>query len=249
MYKVLLADDEQVICEGLKALIDWENLGFNVCGAARNGAELLEYAKKFGPDLIITDIKMPVMGGLEALAELRRSGSLTEVLLLSGYAEFEYARNAIELGSCGYMMKPVDDDELVRHLRRISARLARGADAGRDAPLKIETGADMGVINDVIGYIKNKYDEKITLRTAAERFYLNTAYLGQLFKRKTGVSFNDYISQLRMNRAKQLLLTTQKCISEIASEIGYDDPNYFSAKFAKTEGTTPREYRLKGGVA
>ena len=516
MFKVLLADDEKVICEGLKALIDWGALGFEICGVAKNGLEVVALYEKLLPDLVITDIKMPKLSGLEAIAQIKERGFEPEFMLLTGYAEFEYARSALEQGSSGYMVKPVDDQELIEKLKKAAQKLedseeeqnkreaeylwnvcskrdetfeevpklilpdilytiiliepvvqienlevstfealnaaltvnfneftanyktdplygeiiamkkygfdfknrimpvktgylaficadaediypffkslsdkytdvrflisetaqslysiydsylslddcrrqyfyaqkkrriiagqsAAALDSDKFEPLDVESivtnltlgkideaqnalvhakeqmaekryalpiieayinlfttrlmlfmdeafylgqeiyqtgdrlktllrqidlldlisalmkillltndllqnsakNADMGIIKDVTVYLKERFTEKITLKTVAERFFINAAYLGQLFKRKTGVSFHDYLLKLRMEKAKQLLVATNKSISEISNEVGFDDPNYFSASFGKIEGITPREYKKR----
>jgi two-component system, response regulator YesN len=124
MYKVILVDDEKSICEGLQRMIQWEQYGFEVCDAARNGEEALCKIKMHIPDLIVTDIRMPYMNGLQLIEHVRNSDFRDmEFIVLSGYAEFEYARQAIKNGVTSYLLKPVDEDELYALLENIRAKI------------------------------------------------------------------------------------------------------------------------------
>ncbi|MBW7456550.1 response regulator, partial [Paenibacillus sepulcri] len=125
MYKVLIADDEPTIREGLRTLIEWELYGYEVVDTAANGQEALRKAAHHSPDLIIADIRMPGMSGLELVEALRKNGSTLHVLILSGYADFDYAKKAISLQIDGYMLKPVDEDELIEYLEVLRTTLER----------------------------------------------------------------------------------------------------------------------------
>ncbi|MCC3374987.1 response regulator transcription factor [Cohnella sp. REN36] len=123
MYGVLIVDDESTIREGLEALIEWEDAGFRVIGAAANGKEALRLYRAYRPDLMIVDIRMPGMNGLELIQQLRREEERVHVLVLSGYADFGYAKLAIHLGVDGYLLKPVDEDELTASLAAVKTAL------------------------------------------------------------------------------------------------------------------------------
>ncbi|GGD51575.1 response regulator transcription factor [Paenibacillus nasutitermitis] len=123
MYKVLIADDEPTIREGLRTLIEWDKFGYRVVDTAANGKEALEKAALHSPDLIIADIRMPGMSGLELIEKLRQKESSLHVLILSGYADFDYAKKAISLQIDGYMLKPVDEDELIEYLVQLGKTL------------------------------------------------------------------------------------------------------------------------------
>lgn len=118
MFKTLVIDDEPLIREGLKTIIDWTEQGFEICGEAANGREGLAKVHALQPDLLILDLEMPVIGGLELLAELRKVGNKVQVLILTGYSEFVYAQKAINLGVLGYILKPIDEEELIRELKK-----------------------------------------------------------------------------------------------------------------------------------
>ncbi|OBZ16560.1 hypothetical protein A7975_01140 [Bacillus sp. FJAT-26390] len=125
MHKVLIVDDEPMIREGLQTLVDWGKYGFAVVGAASNGREAVEKHAALGPDLILIDIRMPGMDGLQAIEEIRKTDAVCHFLILSGYAEFDYAKQAIAHNVDGYILKPIDEDELESYVERISTRLQK----------------------------------------------------------------------------------------------------------------------------
>ncbi|WP_028611350.1 response regulator transcription factor [Paenibacillus harenae] len=125
MNKVLIVDDEPMIREGLTTLIDWEKHGFAVAGTAANGREAVEKHKELRPDLILIDIRMPGMDGLSAIEEVRKTDAACHILILSGYADFNYAKQAISHSVDGYILKPIDEDELEAYVERIGGQLTR----------------------------------------------------------------------------------------------------------------------------
>lgn len=135
MYKIVLVDDEPSIREGLAELLDWESLGYCISGSAASGKEALSLNARIRPDLMIVDIRMPGMDGMELIRELKKEEADVRVLVLSGYADFNYARQAIALGVDNYMLKPVDEDELADNLRAIKRTLDE-REAKREAEIR-----------------------------------------------------------------------------------------------------------------
>lgn len=128
MFSILIVDDEPMIRAGLQTLIDWEQYGFKIVGAAMNGKEAMSKYAELAPDLIIIDIRMPVMDGLQVIEEIRKTDSLCRFLILSGYADFEYAKRAIVGQVDGYILKPVDEEEMITELTRIRFHLQKQAE-------------------------------------------------------------------------------------------------------------------------
>lgn len=123
MLKVLLVDDEPFITQGLLMLIDWEKEGYEVVGTASDGEEAYEYVKNNSVDLVVTDIKMPRMNGIEFLAKIRQEGfAEIEVIILSGYKDFEYAMEGMKYGCAGYVLKPVEKNEITSLIRKIAQK-------------------------------------------------------------------------------------------------------------------------------
>ena len=129
MIKVLVVEDEELIRRGIVLTVDWASLGCVVAGEASNGEEGLELAEKCGPALIITDLKMPKMDGIEMLRRLRARGSTAQVIILTAYDTFQYAQSALRLGAADYLLKPFRDGELEQAISRLRPRL-EGADPG-----------------------------------------------------------------------------------------------------------------------
>ncbi|OXS75807.1 response regulator transcription factor [Domibacillus enclensis] len=123
MRSVLIVDDEPMIREGLRTLIDWEKYGYEVAGLARNGKEGYKKFQSLKPDLIIADIKMPEMDGITLLENIRDQNKRTRFILLSGYADFDYAKRAISCGAEAYLLKPIDEEELIDKLIELQASL------------------------------------------------------------------------------------------------------------------------------
>lgn len=132
MFKLLICDDEQPIRSWLAKIIDWRKLGFELCGEAEDGNEALEKILKLKPDLVMLDIRMPGLSGVEVLKETYKKNLSAEkrphFLILSGFSEFEYAQQAMNYGATGYFVKPVDEDLLEEKVREIAARLNKARD-------------------------------------------------------------------------------------------------------------------------
>ena len=127
MINVLLVDDEAIVREGIKHLIDWNNLGFCICGEAANGEEAIEKIKKYQPGLVLLDIRMPKLYGTDLIAKVREDGFTGDFIILSGYSDFQYAQTALHYGAAFYLTKPIDEKELIDAVlsvkKRIEARM------------------------------------------------------------------------------------------------------------------------------
>ncbi len=176
MYSVILIDDEMMIREGLKLIVDWEQHGFRVIGEAKDGLSGAKLIKKENPDLILVDIRMPGLTGLELLEDVRNHGYQGEVIILTGYSEFEYAREALRLDVSSYLLKPIDEDELCSQLEVIKTKL----DAVELAKLKKDDMA-IGIRNsvcrkvifeDAISEQEEKNLEDDAFLTARDRYHV-----------------------------------------------------------------------------
>lgn len=250
MYKVLLVDDEPAICKGLQVLIEWNVYGFEVGGYALSGEEALSMAAGSQFDLVITDIRMPGMDGIELIRCMKERKYPTRVIILSGYKDFEYAQAALEYGVRRYVLKPVSESTLVQALEGIRMEIVETAlSVPLDhPPLPAPAGVSQNVpsnptIDAIVRYIKDHCFEEISLKSISRRFYLNPAYLGRLFKNTKGIHFNDFVVDCRIDRAARLLLDEGLMVYEVSEKAGYKDINYFSRLFKSRKGVTPSEYR------
>lgn len=175
MLKVLIADDEQLICRLVQILADWETLGMEVVGTAENGLEALEKIENLQPDILITDIRMPGLSGLELIEEAKRCKPDLEVMIISGYAHFEYAQSAIKFGVGNYLLKPIKKEELMSTLRMLGDRcLARQEGALKDSRSRESRQRDMeriraGLVRDVL----NRETGELTRETLREEYYFD----------------------------------------------------------------------------
>lgn len=374
MLKVIIVDDEPYIVQGLSMIIDWNTAGYEIIGTANDGEEALELIKSMDPDLVITDIKMPIMTGLELLEKVRVE-KITDAnfVILSGYNDFEYAKTAIRFGSIDYLVKPIDKEELLGVLERVrntTVRVERQEEAnsttGTDSYVKeflssleksgnspdeisssteikkdlmdellhaIETNqkdkieefseeffaytthSEEHLVRLAINYvifgllhlavaidsdinqkeiltnilsstldsdthtetdssnitsaflefgeylvqlrgnqsqnslslveedIRTRYMENLTLKELGKKYFINSAYLGQIFKKQYGESFKDYLNRVRMIKAEELLLNSDLKIHDIAEQVGYGDVDYFINRFILYAGCTPAKFR------
>lgn len=371
MIKVFLVEDEFVVRQGIKNNIDWAGHGYEFCGDASDGEMAYPMIKAAKPDIVITDIKMPFMDGIELSRLIKEELPNTEIIILSGYEEFEYAKESIKIGVAQYLTKPISGDDLLKELDILSAKILEKqsvksiselmslAEKLKEKPQEqnddflsssvdhsqmdrerfrnfLRTGNskdteefvkmhldELGpeafksivfrqymmmdayffvsefveeihcdkkeieafdisnkslqtsegainyitriikkaivlrentagnihndVVKEVISFIEKNYaDDELSLNTVAEYVGFSPNHLSTVFTKETGNNFIKYLTDYRMNKAKELLKCTSKRSSEISVEVGYKDPHYFSSLFKKTQGVTPTQYRGKG---
>ena len=239
MVRVVIVDDEPIIRNGLCHLIS-RLPDFTVTETLKNGKEAVPAILKAPPDIIVSDIVMPQMDGIEMVRLLRESDIKSEIILLSGYREFEYAQSAIHYGVFDYINKPVNHNLLVDTLNRVVVKLGPRSEDG-------DPGVEYGrQIQEIIAYMQQNYDKDISIRQISKIFYINESYLSRIFKEKTGVNFTNYLTQIRMNKAQSLLSQGSYCVYEVAEMVGYVSPKYFAKIFRKVTGKTPHQFKSGG---
>lgn len=239
-YRVLLVDDEVTIREGFKNLFDWNAHGCEVVGEAADGIAAINEAERLSPDIVIMDINLPLMNGLEAIRILRKRHPKIACIIVSGYDDFEYCREALHLKIVDYILKPVDFDAFGDIIDNLKISIYREAERENASFLKNQ---DTQLIFSMTGYMQEHLTEEISLKKLAEEFHLNANYAGSIFRDKIGVNYQTYLTNLRMERAKSLLLTSEKSVSEIAEMVGYKDYRMFTKAFKKLEKIPPSQYR------
>ncbi len=238
MLTVYIADDEVWITLGLKKLLEKSGYEVWVVGTANNGLTAKEEIGTFRPDVVFTDIRMPGLTGLELLREIPQVSPDTKVVMISGYAEFSYAQEAVQHHAYDYLLKPIKAEELDRVLKNLQA------DKGDEgAPEEENVPVPDRMIDQVIGEIRNHYTEDIQLTTLASKYAVSTGRLSTMIKEQLQMNFSDYVAQLRIQRAKELLRDDSMSIQEIAEIVGYNDYFYFTKVFKKVQGISPSKYR------
>lgn len=257
LYKALIVEDEPLMRNYLYDNISHLSPRFKASAAARDGLDALPLLEDHF-DLVITDIKMPGLDGIELVKHLRQSGNDVPVILLSGYDEFEYARAGLRLGVSEYLLKPVNDDELRHALQKIAEQLDQNcgmvklpedwtsesiqrfisdcfADRNREQSQLSERAAK---------YISDHFTETITQTDVAEALGITPAYLSNIFHEEKGESYTKFLTRLRMTQAALLLKSNPDLtIQAIAEKTGYVSDKHFISVFKKFFGETPNEYR------
>ncbi len=244
MYKVIIADDEYMIKKSLTVMIERSPYNFKVVGEADDGKEAMDLVKELRPDLLITDIRMPTMDGLELIQKLQTESNLTEAIVVSGYGEFEYAQRAIRLGAIDYLLKPIKVDLVQEALKRVNEKLQLREENERETINILKNLSPK--MNYAINFIEKHFsDDSLSLPMVADHIELSTAYLSRIFKEETGTSFVHYLTKLRMERAKIILKNPYSKLYEVAFSVGYIDYPHFSKAFKKYCGVSPTEYRKR----
>ena len=240
MLKVLIVEDEELIRKGIALTVDWATLDCVVVGEAANGAEGLEKAEKCDPDLIITDLKMPQMDGIEMLERLRQAGKTTHVIILTAYDSFSYVQTALRLEAVDYLLKPFHDGDLEKAVQRVQAKLA----PKQTVLPEPKTGSGNRYVSEAIQYIKNHYQEPdISVSSVAQSLNISEGYLSHTFKKETDYTLLNYLTRYRIHKAMELLRQGRLKVYEVAEAVGYRDIAYFSATFKKVAGMSPSEYQ------
>lgn len=237
MIELYLADDERWVLMGLRKLIQKSGLPYRVMGEADNGLSAIKELRMLRPQVLFTDIRMPGLTGLELIQTIAKEKMNIQTVLISGYADFEYARTALRSGVFDYILKPIKEEELFD----ILSRLAKKFQTEQLSEEEIIIG-DYG-ISEIVQEIQNNYTKDISLQQLAEKYGISSGYLSALLKKELGVSFSKYITSKRMQFARELLKDSRLSIDSVAQQTGYHDYFYFTKVFKETHGISPSKYR------
>jgi len=253
MYKVLVVEDEERIRKGLVYLVDWMALRCIVVGEAANGREGAALIRSLQPDIVVTDVRMPFASGIEMLEQSRGSWD-GEVIIMSGYDEFEYAKKAISLGVAEYFLKPLDPDELAQAVRKIAGRLEVKRTLKKLEGLQ-RPNTDMLPLDGMsirppknrhvaamIEHVQAHYADKLSITDLSESLGASVSYLNAKFKEETGYTFNDFVNRYRIRKSLSLLGNTNMKVYEVAEAVGFQDYKYFIQVFKKYIGTSPMKF-------
>lgn len=237
--RVLLVDDEIMICEGFKRLFDWEAHDCEVIGEAADGMEALNQIDVLNPDIVIMDINIPIMNGLKVIKLSRMKHPEIAFVIVSGYDDFSYCREALRLQITDYILKPVNYDEFGKCIDNLKISLFQQR-ITEEKELKRQASR---TILGITRYLQKNLSQEISLAILSEEFKLNPQYISQLFKSEIGVGFLTYLTNIRLENAKKLLVSTSFSVAEVAEQCGYSDYRVFTKVFKRTEGITPSQFR------
>lgn len=247
-HSIVIVEDEEIIREGLKKSYSWEKHNIRVVGTFSNGKELLDVYDTINPDIILLDVNMPIMGGIEFLQNL--DDELVSVIILSGYNEFEYAQAAIRYRVVDYLLKPLKFQKLEKALIKAIDELemkkiyAREKDSSKLFPINVlpePKKIDSLSLKKSLEYIEENYSKKVTLEDLTMYVDRSNTHINALFNETFNVTSMEYLSRYRIQKSIELISKLKYYLYEIAEKVGFDDYKYFSQVFKKFVGQTPQE--------
>ena len=265
MIRLLIADDEKLEREALAELVQRRFEREVALEVAENGRKAADTAVLWGADLILMDIEMPGMSGLDAARAVLAQRPSCRVIFVTAYSLFQYAHEAVHLGACDYLLKPVDPDKLEASVRRAMRQIeterkleelaaarpqpeqTETEEETEDAPEESENSQTALVMAHVRRYLEDNYMFDLSLDSVGEILHISPAYLSAQFKKYQKMNFLDCLTELRINAAKELLADPFRSSAEVASMVGYEDASYFARAFKKRTGMTPTQYRRQAG--
>lgn len=255
MFSLMVVEDNPTVRRGLIYTIRKNMPWLEVVAEAADSVSATDLALRYRPEIILTDIRLPGTSGLEMIENVQKSFS-PQVVVISGYTEFEYARYALRLGAIAYLVKPIDEEELETALHHAVARICvhrNLPEPYKRAPIKkvqsqlIKDERDNSMqrwyVDQALEHIHSHYAENTSVAEIAQALNISESYLSKLFKEQTSFSLHEYRSNYRISCAAKLLTQPQYKIYEIARMVGIEDQRYFSSLFKRSMGLTPMEYR------
>lgn len=245
ILKVVIVEDEYYVRKGIIQTFDWKGLGCEIVGEASNGREGVEVIERTRPDLVIADIEMPVTDGLEMVKILKSKQCRAEFIFLTAHQKFTYVHSALKLEAMDYLLKPFRYEELEACIRKVRIKLRKVDEETAKTILLTEEELSAGnmYIKKAISYVREHYAEEILVNEVAEGLNLSEAYFCRLFKKETGYTFGQYLTNYRIHVAAGLLANFPMKVSEAAEQVGYSDSNYFSMTFKKIMDMSPSDYQ------
>ena len=242
MMKVVVVEDEALVRRGIVLTVDWAGVDCAVVGEAADGMEGLEVIRESQPDLVVTDIKMPRLDGLEMVRQLREEGNRAHVIILTAYSDFSYAQAALKLGAVDFLLKPFQDGELEEAVTRLKSRVGP---SGPQAPgLELPEEGKSKYVMEALRYIAGHYnDPDISVSSVAQDLGISEGHLSHVFKKETSRTLGSYLTDYRIHMAMELLRDCRNKVYEVAEAVGYRDITYFSSTFKRVVGLSPSEYQ------
>ena len=259
MIKTIIVEDEEILRKGLLCTVDWLSMDAVVVAACADGQEGLEAIRLHQPDVVITDIKMPVMDGLSMIENAQQEGFEFLPVVLTSYSDFDYARRSISLKVFDYLLKPVSDDKLVELMQKAAVRIDEQKRSKQAAEL-VSAGADgksvtlknMQVDNPHVKYalqrIEADWKDHLSIESIASELNISSSYLSRVFKSECGKTFLDFLNGYRVQKAVELLSTKEYRVYEVADMTGFSDYKQFHRVFKEYTSVSPTEF-VKGAGA
>lgn len=253
--KVIVVEDEEMIRKGLRYTFDWDTANCVVIDEAENGVEGLEKVLVQRPDIIVTDVTMPLMDGITMLRKASQEYYFASIIL-SGYDDFDYAKSAIDLGVIAYLLKPLDYRDLNQALSKANEAIeihnrvqmiketidTYGSEDIYKFDLISKEDIDNNYVRYLLQYIEQNYHKKISINDVVENLNKSVSYLQQKFKQFTSYTFNDYLNRYRVKESIRLMRKGDEKIYTIARDVGFSNYRYFITVFKKYTGRLPTDF-------
>lgn len=253
MRKILIVEDEKMIRQGIRVMIENSDVLYEEIHECRHGKEASEYLKENACDLVLTDIKMPFMDGIELTAWMREhldAEQMPIIVVISGYGEYEYVRMAMKQGAIDYLLKPVDREELKRILWQAEEswqkrRPEPGGGVGSEGRI---SPVNQRKMQEAVSYLYRNYARPVDMAEVSNHISMNYTMFSAEFKKYTGQKFSAWLNRLRIEKAKKLILDSDLKLNEVGVKVGFEDAARFTKVFREETGMTPsmyREYSMK----
>lgn len=257
---VLIVDDQPEVVQGMVSGVNWQLLLIDRVFLAYSVKEAKKIFEKETIDILLCDIEMPPTNGFELLRWAQERQPDIASIFLSAHAEFEYAQEAVKLGSFDYILQPAPYEEIeaavssaivkIKKTEKLKQYMRENRQKGEfSAEPEHEASQDRMPVQKAIDYIRSHLDKELSRTEIAEAVFLNPEYLSHVFRKKTGKSLSEFIIAEKMQVAQSLLAQTNTQISSVASQVGYSNFSYFSQVFKKHTGISPMEYRARQQAA
>ena len=234
--KILIVDDEKYVSLLIEKCVDWAKYGYDIVGRAETSDEALRLFQKLWPDIVFCDINMPDIDGLSITRQMKKLNPEVHVVLVTGYRRFSYAREAIEIGVDGYVLKPVQGEELLAEADKIREHIYR------TDPERLHAVVHELTQNAAVYIREHIAAPDLSLHSIAEALYVSDSYLSRVFKEDMNKGITQYIQNVRMERVRYLLDTTSLSLPAIGEQVGISDTHYLGRCFKKQFGITISAY-------
>ena len=251
MYRVLIVEDEDIIRKGIAYTMDWMSMDCVIAGEAANGKEGVEKILELRPDIVVADIMMPYMNGIEMIRSTKDQVPYKSILLTS-YAEFSYAKQAIDLKVSDYLMKPVEEEEIRKAIEKVTGDIRKEKEIARicerhAAEFSMQefykkAEMDNPYVKKTLEITEKEYANKISVESIADQLGVSASYLSRKFKQITGLTYLDFLNKYRISQAIRLMETGQYKVYEISEKTGFSDYKHFNVVFKRYTNQSPTEF-------
>lgn len=258
MYRVIVVEDSLVLRKGIVCTTNWSTLNCEIIADASNGIEGEALINSLKPDIVITDIRMPGMNGLEMVKKIKDDTNI-KFIIITAFNEFEYAKQALKLGAVDYISKPIEDGAIEAAVIKATSLLDEEKEY-RKFKEKLEDVEDSKImlfkeylsggnsitefhVKNITQYISLHFQENIGARDIATSQGVSESHCNRLMKEQTGFTLSDYLQHYRIKKACEYLSDSAVRVYEVADKVGIVDQRYFSVIFKRLVGITPKEFQ------